>query len=212
MKKYLIPIIVGVLFLGSGYVLAQPTSPPPTSNVELPLTQGSTAQTKSGNLTVQGQLTANEVCLNGTCNSDWPAGGAGQIGFQDYQMGTTYNCYASDYRAVEVFTFDNGNTTSATINGRVCEQSFSIGTFSALPGIPLDIQGHGALQTDVKCIQSASNYSYDSKNFEYTEPFALTYRFTEDQIEIKGVCRYYNSSVGTAYGWAYTFPEVRYLF
>jgi len=71
----------------------EPTSAPPGGNIGAPLNTSGVAQTKAGNLNVNGgmligastaggnkgagTINADQVCIRGVCNSTWPSGGSG---------------------------------------------------------------------------------------------------------------------------------------
>lgn len=74
--------IFGTMFHVSD-VLASPSQPAPTNDTGILLDSGSTSQTKQGGLTVNStlspttltasQVTANTVCLQGSCRTSWPS-------------------------------------------------------------------------------------------------------------------------------------------
>jgi hypothetical protein len=88
-------IAVGIaLGLALQFVRAwtEPSAAPPGGNLGAPLNTGVSAQTKAGNLNVQGgmqignptngnmgtgTINAERVCIQGVCNSAWPSGGGG---------------------------------------------------------------------------------------------------------------------------------------
>ncbi|KKS48188.1 MAG: hypothetical protein UV12_C0002G0037 [Candidatus Nomurabacteria bacterium GW2011_GWC2_42_20] len=65
-----------ILSFGISYVYAwtAPTMTPPNGNVSAPINTSSTAQTKSGGLTV-GSITAPSHCIGASCITSWPTGG-----------------------------------------------------------------------------------------------------------------------------------------
>jgi hypothetical protein len=53
-----------------------PSGTPPEGNVAAPINTGSAAQTKLGNFTSNGTISAgDQFCLRGICISEWPSGG-----------------------------------------------------------------------------------------------------------------------------------------
>lgn len=89
-------IVIGIaLGLALQFVRAwtEPTSSPPAGNLGAPINTSATAQTKAGNLNVNGgmligtsttggnkgagTINADQVCIRGVCNSAWPSGSSG---------------------------------------------------------------------------------------------------------------------------------------
>ncbi len=86
------------VFSGVGYVFAQPTvAPGAGSGVALPLNTGADAQTKTGNLTVNGSLTAGTLCLGGVCNTSWPGSSIQSGSTGGSTSSGPYYCTASNY-------------------------------------------------------------------------------------------------------------------
>jgi hypothetical protein len=75
-QSFKVIAIALVLSVGISYVSAwtAPTATPPNSNVSAPINVGSTAQTKTGDLTVN-KITAPTSCIGADCRTAWPTGG-----------------------------------------------------------------------------------------------------------------------------------------
>lgn len=105
-----------MVLVGIGYVFAAPSTPPSSGvGVSLPLTVGSEAQTKAGDLTVSGTLSTptlnattvtgttlniDEICLAGDCQTTWPSGGgleAATVSGAAYPYITGYTYHYGNY-------------------------------------------------------------------------------------------------------------------
>jgi hypothetical protein len=99
LTHWLSVIIIGItLGFALQFVRAwtEPTEAPPGGNLGAPINTGATAQTKTGNLNVNGgmligssttggnkgagTINANKVCIQGVCNTEWPTGGTTTTG------------------------------------------------------------------------------------------------------------------------------------
>jgi hypothetical protein len=105
---------VAVIGIALGFALqfvrawTEPTEAPPGGNVGAPINTGGNAQTKTGNFTSNGIISAgDQFCLRGVCISAWPSGGGGGGAAQ-------YTC--PDYTGV-------GNICDTTCTGQTSGSS-----------------------------------------------------------------------------------------
>lgn len=125
-------VIVACMFLAAGVSFAAPTQPPSSgSGVELPIHVGSEAQTKAGNLTVQGQVDATSLCISGDCKTSWPS--------SSVQSTTSSGSTSSNVGSCTFTQYDN-NT-----NNYYCDLSYSVNVSTSGPGVPVSIASSSVL-------------------------------------------------------------------
>ena len=132
-------IVIGIsLGLALQFVRAwtEPTAAPPGGNVGAPINTSATAQTKEGNLNVNGgmviggatggykgtgTINASQFCLGGVCISAWPTGGTtggttvvSDPGHQLYQCPNTTGGYGSNCTG-QVATYSTCTWTLCTM-------------------------------------------------------------------------------------------------
>jgi hypothetical protein len=74
-RESFLPVLTAIILVsGVVYAWSEPTSAPPTGNADAPINTGANGQTKSGDFTSGGKITANQFCLGGVCISAWPSG------------------------------------------------------------------------------------------------------------------------------------------
>jgi hypothetical protein len=128
----------GVALSGILYVLAAPTTPPANTSLPVPITNGSTAQTKTGPLTISNTLTVNQLCFNGgTCKSNWPAsnisqGSASASGTYTIPSTTVASPSASG-PSIEYCSYGSASAYTGTYYSQYAAVPFTITTTTAAP-------------------------------------------------------------------------------
>ncbi|MFH1759280.1 MAG: hypothetical protein ABH822_01815 [Patescibacteria group bacterium] len=102
MKKIIISLLVVTAVILTGVFTAsvvvkafsEPTASPPGNNVPAPINVGPTAQTKSGDLTVNNLTADGGITLGGVFRDMWPAGG--EVGAACTWDGWKCNCVSDN--------------------------------------------------------------------------------------------------------------------
>ena len=192
------------LILGTGYVFAAPSSPPSAgTGVDLPLTVGSTAQVKEGNLTINGQLEVNgTMCINGDCQTEWPSGGIVPFTVSGAAFIPGYCFNFSSYDKLKYYHF--GNFTDQNIyNCGAANANFSVTMPSGLPAGSTILSSSNET---VWCHGGSTNYTYtgdpttyvtDSYYYIRTAASDVTISSSGDNMVVSGTCRF--SSLNASY-------------
>ncbi len=198
LREGLVVALSTLAIAGAGFVFAAPTAPPPGSSISLPLTRGSTAETKTGPLTISDRLTVNELCLGGSCKTAWPSAtiqsGSTTVtpGQQNFNYNSSYN-YENNMQSY--YTYGNNVYTSSNGGYYLNPQTFSISTPISVTGVPIT-----ATPPTVRCYSTNSNYTFNaaycgtycsSNTFTYATNVVTT--VSGNSVIVSGSCRFYGS-------------------
>lgn len=194
-RQALVVACASVAIVGVGYVFAAPTAPPPGSTVDLPLTRGSNAETKTGPLTVAARFTANEICLGGSCKTTWPTSNL-QVGYttvtgQANLVTSTYNYYGSH----TYYYWYYNQLYSQYTNYYFYDQNFSVTMPLQVTGVPLN----ASLASSVRCYLANSGYGYTpaptsnyyTQSSFWTDATNVSVSVSGTNVVVSGSCRLY---------------------
>lgn len=85
-----IMIVIGIISYASAW--NAPGGSPTGNNAAAPLNTSSAAQTKSGNLTVGGDLNGTRLCIAGNCKSAWPTSNCQKVAYGIREDGQPTSC------------------------------------------------------------------------------------------------------------------------
>lgn len=194
-RQALVVACASIAILGVGYVFAAPTAPPPGSTVDLPLTRGSNAETKTGPLTVSARFTANEICLGGSCKTAWPTSNL-QVGYATVSglqtiVTSSYNYYGSH----TYYYYQYNQQYSQYSNYYWSDQNFSITMPLSVTGVALS----ASLSTYPRCYSANSGYGYTpaptsnyyTQSSIWSDATNVSVSVSGNNVVVTGSCRLY---------------------
>lgn len=193
---------------GVGFVFAAPSAPPPGSTIPLPLTRGSTAETKAGALTIQGQLTAaGGICLGGVCRTSWPSSSlqSGTVTITPGVQAFGYNSNGNWENNTTAYYTNYGQQQVYSNSGSFVSSNFSI---TAPSGISSGVLISSSVPV-VRCYSSYQqgyytpaycNGTYYCSSSPYTYATNVVATTSNTSVTLTGTCKFYTNSgyYGTA--------------
>lgn len=190
-RQGVVAACAALLLAGVGYVFAAPTAPPPGTTIPLPINTGAAAQTKAGDLTISGRLSATELCLGSNCQTTWPsatvqAGTANATG----QTNLSVPQYTqSGYSNTIYYRSNNGQEYQYSTYGYFYNHTFSV--TANVSGVPISI----VTTPTVRCYVSNSSYTYTPApatsgwSSDYTKATNVSVSFgANNTVVVTGTC------------------------